>query len=225
MMHSQTSSTAAKADAAPAPTPARNDPPQRAMRPWQAGANAIGRLSTTRANARAGLVCDVAVSSALLLFGLQRSSGHPFAATSIVLFGLVLFSFIEYCFHRWLFHGRVDLLEQGHRRHHDEPLAYDSLPFFAPPLIALALAWLLAAVMPMADAFLFIGGIAAGYAAYGLTHSMFHAVRFRNAFGRRWAAAHHVHHFHPDRNFGVTTPLWDIILQTRHRPARTRSAQ
>jgi sterol desaturase/sphingolipid hydroxylase (fatty acid hydroxylase superfamily) len=25
-----------------------------------------------------------------------------------------------------------------------------------------------------------------------------------------------VHHYHPDTNFGVTTPLWDILLRTRY---------
>jgi 4-hydroxysphinganine ceramide fatty acyl 2-hydroxylase len=30
-------------------------------------------------------------------------------------------------------------------------------------------------------------------------------------------AAHHlIHHHHPDANFGVTTPLWDIVLGTRY---------
>ena len=39
---------------------------------------------------------------------------------------------------------------------------------------------------------------------------------YREAYGRRWAANHHIHHYHPDRNFGVSTPLWDIVLGTRH---------
>jgi len=25
-----------------------------------------------------------------------------------------------------------------------------------------------------------------------------------------------VHHYHPDSNFGVTTPLWDVLLGTRY---------
>jgi dihydroceramide fatty acyl 2-hydroxylase len=25
-----------------------------------------------------------------------------------------------------------------------------------------------------------------------------------------------VHHYHPDCNFGVTTPLWDYLLGTRY---------
>lgn len=208
--------------AAPEPSAAR---PPRPRHWWHAAQRRIAWLSTTRVNARAGLVADVLAGSALLAVGLSRGDNHPGMSLATILLGLLVFSFVEYCFHRWLFHGRVELLEQGHRKHHEQPLANDSLPFFAPPLAAFALAWLLAAILPMTTALLFTGGMAAGYAAYGLTHSIFHHVRFRRLFARRWAAAHHIHHCHPGSNFGVTTPLWDIVLRTRYRSARPRSAQ
>jgi len=198
---------------------------RRPRRLWHAARRRIAWLSTTRANARAGLVADVLAACALLAAGLTRGDNRPGTSLASVLLGLLVFSFVEYCFHRWLFHGRVELLEQGHSKHHEQPLADDSLPFFAPPLAAFALAWLLAAILPTTTALLFTGGMAAGYAAYGLTHSVFHHVRFRRLFARRWAAAHHIHHFHPDSNFGVTSPLWDIVLRTRYRPAPPRSAQ
>jgi sterol desaturase/sphingolipid hydroxylase (fatty acid hydroxylase superfamily) len=176
----------------------------------------IERLSTTRANARAGLAADALAGCALLYAGLTRGDTRAAIAVATALSGLVLFSFVEYCFHRWLFHGSVRLFEQGHRKHHEQPQAHDSLPFFLPPLAALALAGMLSVFLPTTAALLFSGGMAAGYATYGLTHSTFHAVRFRHPLGRRWAAAHHVHHCHPQRNFGVTTPLWDILLRTRY---------
>ncbi|HEY2395225.1 MAG TPA: sterol desaturase family protein [Rudaea sp.] len=208
--------------AAPEPSVATVQRPQRF---WHAAQRRIAWLSTTRANARAGLVADILAGCALLAAGLMRSDNQPATSLATAVLGLVMFSFVEYCFHRWLFHGRVELFEQGHRKHHEQPLANDSLPFFAPPLVAFTLAWLLAAVMPTTTALLFTGGIAAGYAAYGLTHSVFHHVRFRRLFARRWAAAHHIHHCHPGSNFGVTTPLWDIVLRTRYRSTRPRSAQ
>jgi dihydroceramide fatty acyl 2-hydroxylase len=109
-------------------------------------------MSTTRANARAGLAADVLVSCVLLYLGLRRTDLTPALAISIALFGLVLFSFVEYCFHRWLFHGSVHVLEQGHRKHHEEPQAYDSLPFFLPPLVALLLAGVLSVALPASSA-------------------------------------------------------------------------
>jgi hypothetical protein len=49
-----------------------------------------------------------------------------------------------------------------------------------------------------------------------LSHGAIHNVYFVHAMPRRWAAAHHIHRHHPDKNFGVTTPLWDIVLGTRY---------
>jgi hypothetical protein len=183
---------------------------------WQRTLDGIGRMSTTRANARGGLAADVLVSAVLLYFGLQQGEPSIALAISIALFGLVLFSLVEYCFHRWLFHGAVQVFEQGHRKHHEQPQAHDSLPFFLPPLVALVLAGGLQLLLPASAALLFTGGMASGYAAYGLTHTTFHNVRFRRRLARRWAGAHHIHHYHPHSNFGVTTPLWDFVLRTRY---------
>jgi sterol desaturase/sphingolipid hydroxylase (fatty acid hydroxylase superfamily) len=82
-------------------------------------------------------------------------------------------------------------------------------------------------LMPVDDALLLASGIAFGYVAYGLSHFMIHHMRFRNGLMRKWAASHHIHHRHPDCNFGVTTPLWDVVLGTRYvssaSPSRSRS--
>lgn len=80
----------------------------------------------------------------------------------------------------------------------------------------LGLAGVLALAIPTTYALLLTGALAAGYAAYGLSHTAIHVMRFHNPLTRRWAAAHHIHHCHPKRNFGVTTPLWDIVLRTRY---------
>jgi sterol desaturase/sphingolipid hydroxylase (fatty acid hydroxylase superfamily) len=183
---------------------------------------AITRLSSTRANGLAGLVCDVSVSVLLLAAGLWRGDVRFGAALAIVTAGLLLFSFVEYCFHRWLFHGRAGLLEQGHTKHHEQPLGYDALPFFLPPLGILGLAALFALVLPAGVACLFVGALAAGYASYGIGHTVIHSVRFTAALPKRWAAAHHIHHHHPGHNFGVTSPLWDIVLGTRYVSARAQ---
>lgn len=187
---------------------------------------AIARLSTTRMNSRIGLAADAAVACVLLYAGMRRHDVHVLAAAMIVFSGLTLFSFVEYCFHRWLFHASAQgMLEQGHRRHHQNPSGYDSLPFFAPPLGILGLAALFAIVLPATFALLLSAGLAAGYALYGLSHCAIHGVRFRYPLARRWAANHHIHHHHPDRNFGVTTPLWDIVLRTRYEPKRLNGSR
>ena len=181
-----------------------------------APAGFLARLSTTRANARAGLVADSAVSVLLVALGLRAHTTGAAAALLALASGVTLFSFVEYAFHRWLFHGRAGRFAAGHRQHHHDPYGDDALPFFVPPLLMLALARALALLLPAGDAMLLAGALAAGYAAYGLAHTAIHRLRFRRGPLMRWAACHHVHHHHPDRNFGVTSPLWDVVLGTRH---------
>ena len=199
-----------------APTLAGYSPPPERLSLFDAARQSLVRLSTTRANGQAGLAADVGIGIVLLSAGLWRGNARPVAALLTMLFGLVLFSFIEYCFHRWLFHGRPQIMEQGHRMHHEQPMGYDALPFFLPPLGLLGIAGILTLVVPASFAFLLAGALAAGYAAYGLSHAAIHSFRFRHPLSKRWAAIHHIHHYHPDTNFGVTTPLWDILLGTQY---------
>jgi sterol desaturase/sphingolipid hydroxylase (fatty acid hydroxylase superfamily) len=176
----------------------------------------LSRLSTSRFNNYAGLSSDVLVALGLIAAGLRRDELGAMMILWLVLCGLLIFSLIEYAVHRWLFHGPFEVFEQGHRRHHEEPRGYDALPFFLPPLAYLLLAALLTYVMPTGPALLLGGSIAAGYAAYGLSHWSIHAFRYRHPLVRNWAAAHHIHHNHPERNFGVTSPLWDWVLRTQY---------
>ena len=179
------------------------------------GVDAIVRMSSTRANYWGELAVDVALGAVLMVEGARRQPGALLGTLAIAL-GLFAFSFVEYFFHRWMFHTRIPLFAQGHELHHQHPLGYDSLPFFLPPLILLALTGVFVALMPTGFALLLAGAITFGYILYGLAHFTIHHVRFKQPLLRRWAGAHHVHHYHPDSNFGVTTPLWDVLLGTRY---------
>jgi len=182
----------------------------------------LTRLSLTRLNARLGLAFDIGIAVVLLGAGVRTATLGALGAAGVVTLGLLLFSLVEYGLHRWLFHGRPNSMRDGHDQHHVDPQGFGALPFFLPPLGMLALAGLLALVVPAGAALLLSGALAAGYAAYGLAHTLIHAVRFRAPMARRWAASHHIHHCHPDSNFGVTTPLWDILFGTHRAPAQQR---
>lgn len=176
----------------------------------------IVRMSATRTNYWAEVGVDAALALLLAVEGWRRHAGGPLAALLAFGLGLLAFSFIEYFFHRWMFHTRVPLFEQGHRTHHEQPLGYDSLPFFLPAVVLLALAGLFVLIMPVGFALMLAASITLGYIIYGLSHFIIHHVRFKRPLLRRWAGAHHVHHYHPDSNFGLTTPLWDVLLGTRY---------
>jgi sterol desaturase/sphingolipid hydroxylase (fatty acid hydroxylase superfamily) len=191
---------------------------QQPMKPSlvRAGVDAIVRMSSTRTNYWVEVAVDVLLGTLLVCEGWRRHAGGPLTAALALGLGLLAFSFIEYFFHRWMFHTRIPLFEQGHRMHHEHPLGYDSLPFFLPAVVLLSLAGLCMLVMPSGFAMLMAGAVTFGYIAYGLSHFIIHHVRFQHPLLRRWAGAHHVHHYHPGSNFGVTTPLWDVLLGTRY---------
>jgi sterol desaturase/sphingolipid hydroxylase (fatty acid hydroxylase superfamily) len=185
----------------------------------------LARLSVTKFNARMGMALDLGVSLVLLAVGLSSNTFGISIAVFTVLAGLFAFSLVEYVFHRWLFHGHANSARDGHDKHHADPHGYDALPFFLPPLGMLVLTALFASMAPWSIAFLLSGSLAAGYAAYGVAHMIIHATRFRTRFAVRWAANHHIHHNHPECNFGVTSPLWDVVLGTRYVPARARDTR
>ncbi|MGH8749399.1 MAG: sterol desaturase family protein [Burkholderiales bacterium] len=193
---------------------------------WSAVLDALFRLSRSRLNYWLESVLDTLLGIALLSAGLQHHVAPP-AACALILSGLFLFSFMEYVFHRWVFHGPLQPMARGHASHHADPCGYDSMPFFLPALVLFGVIALCALFAPAPEVWLLASGIAFGYVAYGLAHFMIHHRRFRNARLRRWAARHHIHHHHPGRNFGVTTPLWDALMGTRYvpRPASAPSAR
>jgi sterol desaturase/sphingolipid hydroxylase (fatty acid hydroxylase superfamily) len=181
--------------------------------------NAIAKLSKTPLNYWAEFAVDIPFGAVLIIAALRRNDLGPIAVLLNLLLGFFIFSIIEYAFHRWLFHGSVRIMAQGHRAHHENPLGYDALPFFLPALILLAFTGVLVWLMPATNAFLLAGAITLSYVIYGLGHFTIHHHRFHYVMARDWAAHHHIHHHHPDTNFGVTTPLWDRVFGTRYRRA------
>ena len=183
---------------------------------WQSFVDAVMRMSSTRANYWAEVAVDGVLAVLLFVEGWRHLAGGLMLGVLAIVIGLFAFSFVEYFFHRWMFHTRIPLFAQGHQLHHEKPLGYDSLPFFLPPAILIILTGMLMIVLPLGFTFLIMGAVTLGYIAYGLSHFTIHHVRFKHPLMRRWAGSHHVHHYHPDSNFGVTTPLWDVLLGTRY---------
>ena len=73
-----------------------------------------------------------------------------------------------------------------------------------------------------------ISGVMAGYCWYSVLHHLEHRVSISGVpwrwLQRRWAM-HAVHHKLPDKNFGVTTSLWDRLLGTHYQSKRRPEAE
>ena len=71
----------------------------------------------------------------------------------------------------------------------------------------------LAPPTPAAAAFT---GFAAGYLAYDTIHFATHHASTRSILAREWKRRHFRHHYADSTcDFGVSSPLWDIVLGTR----------
>lgn len=138
--------------------------------------------------------------------------------------GLAAWTFLEYVIHDWLGHlprGRI-LVSREHLAHHADILYFSPLRLkvrgAAPVLgLLLAAAW---ALFGLAVGLAFVVAVAIGWTAYEGLHQSIHVKGPTNRYSR-WAARHHLHHHfaRPNRNHGVTTPLWDLLLGT-YEPAR-----
>jgi dihydroceramide fatty acyl 2-hydroxylase len=138
--------------------------------------------------------------------------------------GLCLWTLVEYILHRWILHfdtkegWRYQLAKQWHLDHHEHPddphrLLIDlraSLPLY---VLFLASFYLLTDIW---HAGLLVSGLTIGYLIYEGIHVMAHQQSPQSRLGRALKRYHLIHHFaEPDRAFGVTTPLWDVIFRTR----------
>ena len=141
--------------------------------------------------------------------------------------GAAAWTFIEYVIHFWLGHlpkGKI-LISAEHLKHHADIL------YFTPPRLKVrgavpvlsALLIIASAVFGLAVGLGFVSAVAVGWTVYERLHQSIHVNGPTNWYSR-WAARHHLyHHFaRPNRNHGVTTPLWDIILRTYERPPPVR---
>lgn len=138
---------------------------------------------------------------------------------SAIMVGVLLWSLAEYLIHRFVFH-RINPLKRQHAIHHVRPADYigasSITTFGAFAAILIGGVWLLGAVMGLG----FVIGLAAGYYAYISMHDCFHHYKSIRRGSWLWKLYqnHEWHHRRPRTNFGVSSPLWDILFGTYTTP-------
>jgi sterol desaturase/sphingolipid hydroxylase (fatty acid hydroxylase superfamily) len=120
--------------------------------------------------------------------------------------GVIAWSLIEYVVHRFLFH-RLPLAKTAHDVHHDHPSGRTGLSSG----YTIALYSGLALVAPGG----LLAGILAGYLAYiGVHHAFHHWAISPGSWVYSAKMRHVMHHRGIEANFGVTSPVWDMVLRT-----------
>lgn len=132
-----------------------------------------------------------------------------------ILAGLAAWSLFEYALHRWLFHWQPQrpafrrLVFMLHGIHHLQP--QDGTRVMMPPVVSVPVAlalWVLVG-RPLGEAF--FAGFLLGYLAYDVIHWACHQMPFKTGLKRRHLLHHHVD---AERNYGVSSPLWDRVFGT-----------
>jgi sterol desaturase/sphingolipid hydroxylase (fatty acid hydroxylase superfamily) len=140
-----------------------------------------------------------------------------------MLLGVFGWTLLEYGLHRFVFHwepksaiGRKTHF-LAHGIHHLDP--WDPTRLVFPPLAGIGIAALiylpLGLLLPATVASAVMAGILLGYIVYDMSHYYTHHVRPKGRWGKAIKVAHQAHHHRwPNRLFGVSSPLWDIVFRT-----------
>ncbi len=162
---------------------------------------------------------------AALIWGAQSSAHYPWhVLLGIFLLGLFLWTLVEYCLHRFMFHWTSvkepwrTLASGLHMAHHRDP--EEKSLIIAPPAVSLTnsiwLYFLLSGLsMSWSAGAVLLAGIFLGYILYEWVHFGAHEFQPKSSLGKYLKHYHLFHHFkHPKEVFGVTTPLWDHVFRT-----------
>jgi sterol desaturase/sphingolipid hydroxylase (fatty acid hydroxylase superfamily) len=166
------------------------------------------------------------------------------ASTFYFAIGLLIWTFIEYLLHRFAFHAPDEIMKETHEIsaglalnepvipalpslrhviyfifhgvHHEYPS--DSMRLVMPPVASLPMgvvAWFIFLLIFGGKAIPAFAGLLVGYLIYDTTHFVLHHKSVPTAFGKMIKKAHMRHHFlDPDENYGVSSPLWDVVFRT-----------
>jgi sterol desaturase/sphingolipid hydroxylase (fatty acid hydroxylase superfamily) len=149
-------------------------------------------------------------------------------AIAVVLFlaGWLLWTFLEYLLHRFIFHMgastpeerlRAFLLHGYHHEYPDDPMRLVAPPMMSWP-IGTAVGILLYLIIRPPNWLPVFAGMAVGYLAYDWIHYYTHHFHPRRGVGKWLRSYHMLHHFQDrESRFGVSSPLWDLVFGT-YRP-------
>jgi len=187
----------------------------------------LSTLSESRANLWAANFVDFGCPVLFAYLGWRRHLGWSSIVVSF-LFGLFVFTFVEYVIHRWLLHNPKSVFYPLHNAHHNAPEAI-SAGLFPQSFVVLMPVWLLLTYgFHLNGASFFLCGLSAGNFYFGMLHSLEHSVRINQVPFRwlqgRWAA-HGVHHKLDHTNYGVMTSFWDYVFGTHQRQAKRKAMQ
>lgn len=176
----------------------------------------------TRTHISIPITMFLGISVVLGYYGITATQISWAGGIGLFFAGVLTFTLVEYMMHKHFFHMEPNtpfkdkLQYSAHGVHHDYPKDKDRLAM--PPFVSAAYAAIIYLVfnLIMGDYSLyFVPGFLFGYAGYLGVHFIVHAYQPPKNFFKILWVNHAIHHYKdPDVAFGVSSPLWDIILGT-----------
>ena len=161
----------------------------------------------------------------LYLFYVGFVNQNPVVALSLWAMGLFVWTLVEYCLHRFVFH--IDYLLPDHPAfltlhfllhgvHHYLPM--DGYRLVLPPALFVVLAYpfyrLVFSIFPFYMACSGFAGGTLGYILYDVTHYALHHSRLPK-FYQDLKTYHLEHHYkNYELGFGVSSRFWDVVFET-----------
>jgi len=175
-------------------------------------------------------------ATAVLILGFFTH--NPWFAVGFYIVGCFTWTLVEYLFHRYVLHGRFlpgkglirrflhERLDPLHWDHHKRPFdgshisgeLKDILPLF---FVAAPISFF----FPLYTAPMMLAGVVQGYVAEEWLHYALHFSKSRMPLFRV-IKRYHLYHHSPrgiDKGYGITTPFWDRVFDTRFPEAVRRS--
>ena len=162
------------------------------------------------------------ISFGIYVYGLIKMQSEVIWSLFFLVLGLLLFTFIEYVMHRFLYHSGENYLNKKnwqfkiHGVHHAHPKDKDILAMPLPLALLLSTVFFFLFYLVVRDnVYFFFPGFLLGYTSYLFVHYKIHTRKPpKNVFKYLWIHHHRHHHLHDDKAFGVSSPLWDFIFNT-----------
>jgi sterol desaturase/sphingolipid hydroxylase (fatty acid hydroxylase superfamily) len=170
-----------------------------------------------------GFFTDPLTVAFVLVWELFLMGSNPLVLAASFAAGLLAWTLLEYCFHRWVYHTGKTVLHAGHALHHEDPKMLIGMPWFLTTSFIMGLWYVFAYWLEVRYVAGAVVGLLSGFIFYYCFHHIHHHFNPKNSWYRRLRAHHKIHHQMPGTNFGVTNRLWDRVFGTTYsRPAKAQ---
>lgn len=152
-------------------------------------------------------------------------------------FGILVYSFIEYLMHRYLYHWEPESrfwrtvtgdVGRRHMRHHREPeRMHGAINDRQIPVMGVAAFFTAGSILlmpwPLAFGLMAIAAGISNYVLQEIVHFGTHHLPMRHPLLAALKRHHMLHHYRDwDMNYGLFWPFWDVVFGTHHTSRRQR---